>query len=100
MAYQSNTQDFWNSCTQLAGKSDYRVGGSFFDGKGQPPQVSAVSHGCPTTRFNNINVLGLKEGSWLEVSGTKLSLKGNKDAVWFEPQKEPKLLHPHHVFNS
>ncbi|PHS18921.1 MAG: TldD protein [Kangiella sp.] len=60
VAYQSNTQDFWNSCVQLAGKSDYRVGGSFFDGKGQPPQVSAVSHGCPTTRFNNINVLNTK----------------------------------------
>ena len=60
VAYQSNTQDFWNSCAQLAGKSDYRVGGSFFDGKGQPSQVSAVSHGCPTTRFNNINVLNTK----------------------------------------
>jgi len=60
VAYQSNTQEFWNSCVQLAGKSDYRVGGSFFDGKGQPPQVSAVSHGCPTTRFNNINVLNTK----------------------------------------
>lgn len=60
VAYQSNTQDFWNSCTQLAGKSDYRVGGSFFDGKGQPSQVSAVSHGCPTTRFNNIKVLNTK----------------------------------------
>ena len=57
VAYQSNTQEFWNSCTQLAGQSDYRIGGSFFDGKGQPPQVSAVSHGCPTTRFNNINVI-------------------------------------------
>jgi len=57
VAYQSNTQEFWNSCTQMAGKSDYRVGGSFFDGKGQPPQVSAVSHGCPTTRFNNVNVI-------------------------------------------
>lgn len=57
VAYQSNTQQFWNSCTQMAGKSDYRLGGSFFDGKGQPPQVSAVSHGCPTTRFNNINVI-------------------------------------------
>jgi len=60
VAYQSNTQEFWNSCVQLAGRSDYRVGGSFFDGKGQPPQVSAVSHGCPTTRFNNINVLNTK----------------------------------------
>ncbi|TLU61302.1 TldD/PmbA family protein [Thalassotalea litorea] len=57
VAYQSNTQQFWNSCAQLAGKSDYRLGGSFFDGKGQPSQVSAVSHGCPTTRFNNINVI-------------------------------------------
>jgi TldD protein len=57
VAYQSNTQEFWNSCVKLAGQSDYRLGGSFFDGKGQPPQVSAVSHGCPTTRFNNINVI-------------------------------------------
>ncbi|MCJ8321868.1 MAG: TldD/PmbA family protein [Colwellia sp.] len=57
VAYQSNTQEFWNSCTQMAGKSDYRLGGSFFDGKGQPSQVSAVSHGCPTTRFDNINVI-------------------------------------------
>lgn len=57
VAYQSNTQQFWNSCVQMAGKSDYRVGGTFFDGKGQPSQVSAVSHGCPTTRFNNINVI-------------------------------------------
>jgi len=57
VAYQSNTQEFWNSCVAMAGKSDYRLGGSFFDGKGQPPQVSAVSHGCPTTRFNNQNVI-------------------------------------------
>jgi TldD protein len=57
VAYQSNTQEFWNSCVKTAGKSDYRLGGSFFDGKGQPPQVSAVSHGCATTRFNNVNVI-------------------------------------------
>jgi hypothetical protein len=30
---------------------------SFFDGKGQPSQVSAVSHGRATTRFNKVNVL-------------------------------------------
>lgn len=57
VAYQSNTTEFWNNCVQMAGKSDYRLGGSFFDGKGQPSQVSAVSHGCPTTRFNNVNVI-------------------------------------------
>ncbi|WP_460635575.1 TldD/PmbA family protein [Larkinella harenae] len=57
VAYQSNTQEFWNSCVQLCDKDDYRTFGSFFDGKGQPSQISAVSHGCPTTRFNGVNVI-------------------------------------------
>jgi TldD protein len=56
-AYQANTQEFWNSCVALCDERDYRFGGSFFDGKGQPSQVSAVSHGCPTTRFNSVNVI-------------------------------------------
>ena len=56
-AYQSNTQEFWNSCVQLCDKNDYRLGGTFSDGKGQPSQVSAVSHGSPTTRFNGVNVI-------------------------------------------
>ncbi|PLK45759.1 TldD/PmbA family protein [Emticicia sp. TH156] len=57
VAYQSNTQEFWNSCTQICDKDDYRTFGSFFDGKGQPSQVSAVSHGSSTTRFNGVNVI-------------------------------------------
>lgn len=57
VAYQSNTQEFWNSCVQVCDKRDYRLGGSFFDGKGQPPQVSAVSHGSSTSRFNGVNVI-------------------------------------------
>lgn len=57
VAYQSNTQEFWNSCAGIADQSDYRLGGSFFDGKGQPPQSSAVSHGCSTARFNGVNVI-------------------------------------------
>jgi len=57
VAYQSNTQEFWNSCSAICDESDYRLGGSFFDGKGQPGQVSAVSHGCATTRFDGINVI-------------------------------------------
>ncbi|WP_316748560.1 TldD/PmbA family protein [Pedobacter gandavensis] len=56
-SYQSNTQEFWNSCTQLCDKNDYRLGGTFADGKGQPGQVSAVSHGSATTRFNGVNVI-------------------------------------------
>ena len=57
VAYQSNTQEFWNSCVQVCDDRDYRMGGSFFDGKGQPAQSSAVSHGSSTTRFNGVNVI-------------------------------------------
>jgi TldD protein len=57
VAYQANTQEFWNACTAIADEKDYRLGGSFFDGKGQPGQVSAVSHGSSTTRFNGVNVI-------------------------------------------
>ncbi len=57
VAYQSNTQEFWNACAQICDRRDYRLGGSFFDGKGQPGQISAVSHGCATARFNGVNVI-------------------------------------------
>ncbi len=57
VAYQSNTQEFWNSCVKVCDERDYRLGGTFFDGKGQPSQVSAVSHGSATARFNGVNVI-------------------------------------------
>jgi len=57
VAYQSNTQEFWNSCSAVCDESDYRLGGAFNDGKGQPGQSSAVSHGSSTTRFNGVNVI-------------------------------------------
>ena len=57
VAYQMRTPEFWNACSAICDESDYRLFGSFFDGKGQPSQVSAVSHGSPTTRFDGINVI-------------------------------------------
>ena len=57
VAYQSNTQEFWNSCAAICDERDWRMGGSFFDGKGQPGQISAVSHGSSTARFNAVNVI-------------------------------------------
>src|SRR5512147_1544814 len=47
VAYQMKTTDFWNSMDMIGGKKSYQMGGSFFDGKGQPPQINAVSHGSP-----------------------------------------------------
>jgi TldD protein len=57
VAYQANTQEFWNACAGICDERDWRMGGSFFDGKGQPPQISIVSHGSSTARFNGINVI-------------------------------------------
>jgi len=57
VAYQSNTQEFWNACVGICDERDWRMNGSFFDGKGQPSQVSIVSHGASTARFNGINVI-------------------------------------------
>ena len=57
VSYQSNTQEFWNSVTAICDNRDYRLGGSFGDGKGQPGQSSAVSHGSSTTRVDGVNVI-------------------------------------------
>jgi len=56
-AYQSRTTDFWNSCDGLGGQKTYQLGGAMNDGKGEPSQSNAVSHGCPVARFRHINVL-------------------------------------------
>jgi TldD protein len=63
VAYQSQTQHFWNQVTGVCGKLDYRLGGSFYDGKGQPSQISPVSHGCATTRVDGITVLNTARGT-------------------------------------
>ncbi len=57
VAYQSRTPDFWGACDALGGEATYELNGAFNDGKGEPTQSNAVSHGCPVARFRQINVL-------------------------------------------
>ena len=57
VAYQMRTPDFWNSMDMIGGEDSYILGGSFFDGKGQPGQINAVSHGCVPARFQQANVI-------------------------------------------
>jgi TldD protein len=57
VAYQIRTPDFWNSMDAIGGRASYELGGSFFDGKGQPSQSNAVSHGAPPARFRQVNVI-------------------------------------------
>ena len=46
VAYQMRTPEFWNSMDMIGGPKSYQLGGAFNDGKGQPSQSNAVSHGC------------------------------------------------------
>ncbi|GAA2089611.1 TldD/PmbA family protein [Actinomadura alba] len=63
VAYQATTTDFWRSMEAVGGPRTYVLGGAFNCGKGQPGQVAAVSHGCPSALFRGVNILNtLKEG--------------------------------------
>ena len=57
VAYQSRTPDFWQACDGLGGQDTWQNVGLNADGKGQPQQLNAMSHGCPPARFRRINVL-------------------------------------------
>jgi len=57
VAYQATTTDFWGSMEAVGGPDTYVLGGAFNCGKGQPGQVAAVSHGCPSALFRGVNVL-------------------------------------------
>jgi len=57
VAYQIRTPEFWNSVDLIGGPNTYWVGGALNDGKGQPAQSNAVSHGCVPTRHRQIDVL-------------------------------------------
>ncbi|MEY4544833.1 MAG: hypothetical protein RL685_1028 [Pseudomonadota bacterium] len=57
VAYQASTPQFWAACDAICSREEYYVGGSLFDGKGEPSQSNAVSHGCCPARFRQIDVL-------------------------------------------
>jgi TldD protein len=61
VAYQATTTDFWGSMSAVGGPQTYLLGGAFNCGKGQPGQVAAVSHGCPSALFRGVRVLNTVE---------------------------------------
>jgi TldD protein len=61
VAYEMRTPEFWNSLDAVGGPSTYQLGGTFNDGKGQPGQSNAVSHGCPAARFRGASIINTAE---------------------------------------
>ena len=57
VAYQFRTPDFWGAMDMIGGQKSYELYATFSDGKGQPGQSNAVSHGCVPTRHKQINVI-------------------------------------------
>jgi TldD protein len=60
-AYQATTTDFWGSMSAVGGPQTYVLGGAFNCGKGQPGQIAAVSHGCPSALFNGVRILNASQ---------------------------------------
>ncbi|MGH8989027.1 MAG: TldD/PmbA family protein [Acidimicrobiales bacterium] len=63
LAYQASTTEFWGAMEATGGKQTYLLAGAFNCGKGQPEQVAAVSHGCPTALVRGVRVLNTREES-------------------------------------
>jgi TldD protein len=63
VAYQGVTTEFWGSMESVGGEQTYVLGGAFNCGKGQPGQVAAVSHGCPSALFRRVRILNTTDES-------------------------------------
>jgi TldD protein len=59
VAYQSNSLEFWSSCDMIGGPSAWELHGTLSDGKGEPMQSNAVSHGCPPARFRKVDIINV-----------------------------------------
>ncbi|HYW49948.1 MAG TPA: TldD/PmbA family protein [Gemmatimonadaceae bacterium] len=57
VAYQFRTTEFWGALDMLGGQKSYELYATFSDGKGQPGQANAVTHGCVPTRHKQVNVI-------------------------------------------
>lgn len=56
VTYQAMTTDFWNSCDAVADERFWVPNGVLNCGKGDPMQVSQMSHGASPARFRNVQV--------------------------------------------
>lgn len=56
VTYQAITTDFWNSCDAICDERFWVPNGVMNCGKGDPQQISQMTHGASPARFRQINV--------------------------------------------
>jgi len=56
VAYRGSTTAFWSALEAVGGPDTYGLYGADLCGKGQPVQMAAASHGCPTAVFRGVRV--------------------------------------------
>lgn len=60
VTYQSMTTDFWNSCDAICDERFWVPDGVLNCGKGDPMQISQMSHGAAPARFRRVKVGGAR----------------------------------------
>ncbi len=60
VTYQAITTEFWNSCDAICDARFFEKHGILNCGKGDPMQISKMTHGAAPARFRNISVGGIK----------------------------------------
>jgi len=55
-SYTGITPEFWKNCDAICNEKHWGLWGTPNCGKGQPPQVAHVGHGCAPARFRNVRV--------------------------------------------
>ncbi len=60
VTYQAITTDFWNSCDAICDGRFFEPHGELNCGKGDPMQISRMTHGSAPARFRNISVGGIR----------------------------------------
>ncbi len=56
VTYQSMTTEFWGSCDAVCDERSWAPHGVLFCGKGDPMQISEMTHGAATARFRGVRV--------------------------------------------
>ena len=54
--YTGFTPQFWNACDAVANQKDWKIWGTAYCGKGEPPQTARTAQGCAPARFRKIKV--------------------------------------------